>query len=356
MKRNRRINRRIIILGFITISLLLCTGAFCEMTFAQGGEQAVSQVLSSYGLDKIDVSFSENSILVKYLQPLAEFKTLDEEAIRVAEITQIVSSRLSTEKNVCIHQHFDDGQIIELTIEPKDARRFLNGQLTTEAFLDKAEMKPLTRGSPIVPGRCEPDKGKNCKNYEACTCYPNEVCAPENPQANEKGCVEKYAPSNAHLVGSEYVCNKGHEWNSDLTECVQTPGSLSIPTAGKQQGSTTWGSLSAGSSGSIIGQTLLLDSIPPTSQNQKTTFSPGDMIYVWVESRALNKPHKLETVWVNPSGKEIKREKFDLRGWGTKETVWSELQTGRQMMQGQWQIKFLIDGRVDRSTYFILEP
>lgn len=117
MKRNRRINRRIMILGFITISFLLCTGVFCEMTFAQGGEQAVSQVLSSYGLDRIDVSFSKNRTLVKYLQPLAEFKTLDEEAIRVAEITQIVSSRLATEKNVCIHQHFDDGQIIELTIE-----------------------------------------------------------------------------------------------------------------------------------------------------------------------------------------------------------------------------------------------
>ena len=356
MKRNNRIIRGIVILGIITISFLLCTGVFCTMTFAQGGEQAVSQALSSYGLDDIDVSFSGNKTLVKYLQPLAEFKTLDEEATRVAEITQIVSSRLATEKTVCIQQHFDDGQIIELTIAPKDARRFLNGQLTTEAFLDKAEMKPLTRGSPIVPGRCETNKGKNCRNYEACTCYSNEVCAPENPQANEKGCVVKYVPSNAHLVGSEYVCNKGHEWNSDLTECVQTAGSLSIPKAGKPQASTTWGSLSAGSASSIIGQALLLDSIPPISQNLKTTFSSGDMIYMWVESGVLNEPHKLEAVWINPSGGEVKRETFDLRGWGAKETVWSELQTKRHMMQGRWEIKLLIDGRVDRSTYFILEP
>jgi hypothetical protein len=356
MKHNRRINRRIIILGFITISLLLCTGAFCEMTFAQGGEQAVSQALSSYGLNKIDVSFSENSILVKYIQPLAEFKTLDEEAIRVAEITRIVSSRLSTEKNVCIHQHFDDGQVIELTIEPKDARRFLNGQLTTEAFLDKAEMKPLTRGSPIVPGRCEPEKGKSCKNYEACTCYPNEVCAPENPQANEKGCVEKYAPSNAHLLGSEYVCNKGYEWNSELTECVQAAGSLSTPTAGKPKGSTTWGSLSAGSAGSTIGQAFLLDSIPPTSQSRKNVFSPGERIYLWAESKILNAPHKLEVAWINPSGKEVKRETFDLRGWGARETFWSELQTGRHMEGGQWKVKLLIDGRVDRALYWHLKP
>ena len=120
--------------------------------------------------------------------------------------------------------------------------------------------------------------------------------------------------------------------------------------------STTWGSLSAGSAGSIIDQTLLLDSIPPTSQNQKTIFSPGDMIYMWVESRVLNEPHKLEIVWIDPSGGEVKRETFDLRGWGARETVWSEMQTGRQMMQGRWEIKFLIDGRVDQVTYFILQP
>ena len=107
---------------------------------------------------------------------------------------------------------------------------------------------------------------------------------------------------------------------------------------------------------SIIHQTLLLDSIPPTSQNQKNTFSPGDMIYVWVESRVLNKPHKLEIAWMDPSGKEVKRETFDLRGWGARETFWSELQTGRQMMQGRWKIVVLIDGRVHRAMYALFKP
>ncbi len=107
---------------------------------------------------------------------------------------------------------------------------------------------------------------------------------------------------------------------------------------------------------SIIDQTLLLDSIPPSPWNQKNVFSPGDVIYVWVESKILNTPHKLEIVWINPSGKEIKREKFDLRGWGARETFWSELQTGRQMMQGRWKIELLIDGRVDRAIYLIFKP
>ena len=107
---------------------------------------------------------------------------------------------------------------------------------------------------------------------------------------------------------------------------------------------------------SIIDQILLLDSIPPSPSNQKNVFSHGDTLYVWVESKILSKPHKLEIVWINPSGKEIKREKFDLRGWGARETFWSELQTGRQMMQGRWKVALLIDGRVDRSVSLTLNP
>jgi len=107
---------------------------------------------------------------------------------------------------------------------------------------------------------------------------------------------------------------------------------------------------------SIIHQALLLDSIPPSPWNQKNVFSPGDTIYAWVEGKILSTPHKLEIMWINPSGKEIKREKFDLRGWGERETFWSELQTERQMMQGQWKIVVLIDGRVDRANYFFFKP
>jgi len=106
---------------------------------------------------------------------------------------------------------------------------------------------------------------------------------------------------------------------------------------------------------SIIDQILLLDSIPPSPWNQKNVFSPGGAIYVWVESKTLNKPHKLEIVWIDPSGKEIKREKFDLRGWGSKETVWPRLQTDRQTPRGRWQVKIYVDGRIDRAIYFILK-
>lgn len=335
---------------------MLLTGVFYETASAEGSEQAVSRLLSSYGLDKVEVSFLENSVFVRYLQQISEFSTLDEEAVRLAEIAQIVNRHLSTEKNVRIHQVFNDGQIMELIVSQKDALGLQNGRLTTEHFLEKAGMRPLTRGFAIVPGICEPNKGDTCENCEACACYPNEVCTPADPRANKRGCAAQYVPLNAHPVGSEYVCNDGYQWHSDRTECVQTAGSLNVKTPGKPQASTTWGSLSAGSAGSIIGQALLLDSIPPTSQNQKTTFSSGDMIYVWVESRVVNNPHKLEIAWMDPAGRVVKQETFDLRGWGTRETFWSELQTGRQMMPGRWKIALIIDGRVDRAISLILKP
>lgn len=334
---------------------MLLAGVFSETASAQGSEQVVSRALSSYGLDKVEVFFLDDVVFVRYLQQVSEFNTLGEEAVRLAEIAQKVNRHLPSEKNVRIHQVFNDGQIMELIVAPKDALGLLNGRLTTEHFLNKARMKPLTRGFAIVPDICEPNKGKNCQNCEACTCYPNEVCTPTDPRSNKRGCVTRYKPLNAHFVGSEYVCNEGYQWNSDLTECVQAAGGTGTPTTGKPPGSTTWGSLSAGSGGSIIGQAFLLDSIPPTSQSRKNIFSPGERIYLWAESKILNAPHKLEVAWINPSGKEVRRETFDLRGWGARETFWSELQTGRHMEQGQWKVKLLIDGRVDRALYWHLK-
>jgi len=107
---------------------------------------------------------------------------------------------------------------------------------------------------------------------------------------------------------------------------------------------------------SIIKQTFLLSSIPPSPWTRGNEFSSGDTVYVWVESQILNKPHTLEIAWIDPFGKEAKRERFELRGWGAGETFWSELQTGRQQMQGQWKVDILVDGQVEAPLSFILNP
>jgi len=345
MKKPCKIPLIIIITAFLT-----CNGSFYRVAFAtQAEEQAVFQVLSSHGLKQVEVFIPGETVTVRYLQRYAEFKAVDEAAVRVAEIAHLVNRALPAKRQVCIHQLFDDGQIVEVTVATADAQSLLNKTINTEVFLDRVRIDPLTRGVLIVPGVCEPDKGKNCQNCEACACYPNEVCSPGDPNANKRGCVMRYIPENTHLVGTEYVCKPGYKWNSALTGCVDAIGSPANLPDGKPAVSTVAVS-------SVIRQILLLDGIPPSPWNQKQTFTLGDNVYVWVESKILNKPHTLEIVWVDPSGKEIKRERFELRGWGAGETFWSELQTGRQQMQGQWKVDILVDGQVEAPLSFILNP
>jgi|GEM_PF-3075882 len=132
--------------------------------------------------------------------------------------------------------------------------------------------------------------------------------------------------------------------------------SAPAPAAGKTQVPATSARIAAAPVSPIIHQTRLLNSIPPSPWNRENVFSRGDTIYVWVESKVLYEPHTLEIVWVDPSGKEIKRETFDLHGWGAGESIWSELKTSQQMMQGQWAISLLTDGREERAVSFILNP
>jgi len=132
--------------------------------------------------------------------------------------------------------------------------------------------------------------------------------------------------------------------------------SAPAPAAGKTQVPATSARIAAAPVSPVIHQTQLLNSIPPSPWNRENVFSRADTIYMWVESKVLHEPHTLEIVWVDPSGKEIKRETFDLHGWGSGESIWSELKTSQQMMQGQWEISLLTDGREERAVSFILNP
>ncbi|MBC8457238.1 MAG: PKD domain-containing protein, partial [Deltaproteobacteria bacterium] len=216
--RKRKMNRELRILCLIMIFIAIAAG---PVNAQEPEEKAIEEALSSYGLEEPKVSISGNEVVIEYKQPVSEFSTMDGELRKIANILDIVSDELSNTYLVKIQQRFDDGQIMEIIGKPEDGKAFLSGHISTEIFwLERLEFKPLTRGRPFVPGICEPDKGENCENSEKCACYPNEICEPDNPEADAKGCVEQYAPPNSHLVGSEYVCDDGYEWNSDLTGCV----------------------------------------------------------------------------------------------------------------------------------------
>ena len=192
--------------------------------YVSASELSIQKALLTYGLTKPVVKISDTSVEVHYFPRVSEFPTLDQEANRLAEISKIVSVQAPTIPLVVIRQIFEDGQIMEVYVKVKDVRDFLVGSINTESFLTRVNMRLLTRGLIFIPETCEPSKGDNCQNSLACRCYPNEACLPGHKDADSRGCIITYTPSNAHLVGSEYICNKKYTWNKEYTDCVLDTG------------------------------------------------------------------------------------------------------------------------------------
>ena len=221
----------------VILPLIIVTTVFAligSTGLVSAGEESLESRLSGYGLAEVSVSLSGNEVTVSYTQRVSEMSSVSDQLAKIAIILSYVAEELPGVVQVRVEQHFDDGQIMEISGSPADGRAFLNGQLSEEDFMYSLEFNPLTRGPLIMPGECEPGRGENCENCPECGCYPNERCEPANPQANEQGCVVVSVPANAHLEGSQYVCNDGYEWNQELTGCV--PEKRCPPNAFKFQG------------------------------------------------------------------------------------------------------------------------
>jgi len=187
---------------------------------AEGEEAAITNRLMTSGVAVTSVVTSGSEVTVEYEQPVAEVNSVVDVLQKVGTILAVVSEEMPSAQLGIVVQYFDDGQIMQVSGAPSDGAAFMNQQLTAQEFMDSLVFRPLTRGPIMVPGECEPGKGENCENCPECACYPGETCDPGNPQANERGCVPGAVPANSHIVGSQYVCNDGYEWNGDLSACV----------------------------------------------------------------------------------------------------------------------------------------
>ena len=203
-------------LPLVLLASLLAPG----MVSAEGEEATITNRLMTSGVAVTSVTTSGSEVTVEYEQPLAEVNSVVTVLLKVGTILAVVSEEVPSAQMGVVVQYFDDGQIMQVSGAPSDGAAFVSQQLSAQEFMDLLTFMPLTRGPIVVSGECETDKGEDCSNCDDCPCYPDETCDPGNPQADEKGCVPGPAPANAHLVGSEYVCNDGYEWNGELTACV----------------------------------------------------------------------------------------------------------------------------------------
>jgi len=218
MKHTKRFGSRLLpgLLGLVALMCVMSSGAVS----AEGEEAAITNGLMTSGIDVKSVATSGSVVTVEYDQRVAEVNTVIDVLLKVGTILSTVAGEMPSAQGVVVIQYFDDGQIMEISGAPQDGAAFVNQQLSAEEFMDRLTFRPLTRGPLMVPGECESAKGENCRDNLECGCYPGETCDPTSPQANERGCVPGAAPANTHLVGSEYVCNDGYEWSSDLSSCV----------------------------------------------------------------------------------------------------------------------------------------
>jgi len=218
MKYTKRLasHMRPCLLGLVALMCFVSSG----VVSAEGEEAAITSGLITSGIAVTSVSTSGSVVTVEYDLPVAEVNTVIDVLLNVGTVLSTVAGEMPSSQKAVVVQYFDDGQIMEISGAPQDGVAFVNKQLSAEQFMDRLVFRPLTRGPLLVPGECEPSQGETCKDYPECGCYPGETCDPSNPQANERGCVPGAAPANAHLVGSEYVCNNGYEWNADLSACV----------------------------------------------------------------------------------------------------------------------------------------
>lgn len=201
---------------FTVILILLLS----SIPFAAAAQQAdLTQSLVDLGLSDPQVTLGDNQALVTYKQPVAGMGEYEAELEKIAQILALFEDQLSPQAEITVRQLFDDGQIMQIVSTPAQGKSFLAGEMTADDFVLALSFEPQTRGPVIVEGTCNIDAGDTCQSNQACTCYPNEECRPGDAAANSKGCVTLSEPANAHLEGSEYACNDGYVWNSDLTAC-----------------------------------------------------------------------------------------------------------------------------------------
>ncbi|MBN1857358.1 MAG: hypothetical protein JW846_10465 [Dehalococcoidia bacterium] len=204
------------LLPLVLLASLLAPG----MVSAEGEEATITNRLITSGVAVTSVSTSGSKVTVQYEQAVAEMDSVVTVLQKVGTILSVVAEEMPSASTVVVVQYFDDGQIMQVSGVPSDGAAFMSQQLSAQEFMDLLTFTPLTRGPIVVSGECETGAGEDCSNCDDCPCYPNETCDPGNPQANERGCVPGAAPANSHLVGSQYVCNPGYEWNQDLSACV----------------------------------------------------------------------------------------------------------------------------------------
>jgi len=205
------------LIRFCAAQLALLLLAMPMVTGAQADNLA--DALEDIGISDAQVTVADDGITVAYDQPIAGIGPWESVLYRVATIVGTCDEHSNDVLPVILRVTYDDGNVMQITGQMDDAAAFLEGDLTPDEYDARLDFQPLTRGPAIVAETCHIAQEDTCANSEACACYPNESCEPEDDAADLRGCVVSSEPENARLQDGQYVCDDGYVWNAGITAC-----------------------------------------------------------------------------------------------------------------------------------------
>ncbi|MCJ7738031.1 MAG: hypothetical protein MUQ10_12095 [Anaerolineae bacterium] len=200
-------------IGLLVLVLLLVPGA------AAAQSDDLARALEDMNVLRAKVSFTDVNITIAYHETIATLGPWESVLYRIANIIAVADDHSSNDLPVVLHITYDDGNIMQISGSMDDAADFLDGEFSPDDYEAKLTFQPITRGPVVVDAVCDAAQGDNCTYQDACGCYPNESCEPEDDAADVRGCVVSSEPENALLQNGLYVCAAHYVWNEDLTAC-----------------------------------------------------------------------------------------------------------------------------------------
>jgi len=131
----------IFLLIFVAVGSIVAVTLFCTSSDDAAGRIEKGLRAESVKVSQVDVG--EDIVSVSYVQHIS-FKQSELYAVWTYIMATVAKN--TTAQKVVIMCNFEDGEVMQVEAQIKDAELFIRGEITDEEFLGRITVKPLTKG------------------------------------------------------------------------------------------------------------------------------------------------------------------------------------------------------------------
>ena len=123
-----------------------------------------------------------------------------------------------------------------------------------------------------------------------------------------------------------------------------------------------WGCDDERASGGVVGplagprvaeSVLALEVLNGAPVGITDTFLQDEHVNLWVHWQRLDPPHTVETIWVDPDGRE-RSNTVEVTDGASEQVTVSRLELTAQSVTGRWTVELYLDGEFMRSHTFLV--